>query len=156
VTDCLVVAIVGDSNYPCRSHEDGKHHFAVYWPACPAPFCRSQPGHRGLHDVPAGRAVILDLATVNLEARGCARCRRVLVDEDETGWYYQAPVTDPDVPGLTFMDRVHECDGQPHKVISRIELARLEQDDAYIAEHGNDDLETGHTRDPGGDEAAHG
>jgi hypothetical protein len=26
---------------------------------------------------------------------------------------------------------------------------------AYIAEHGSDDLETGHTRDPEGDEAAH-
>ena len=34
-------------------------------------------------------------------------------------------------------------------------LAAME-DAAYIAEHGNDDLETGHTRDPEGDEAAHG
>jgi hypothetical protein len=29
-------------------------------------------------------------------------------------------------------------------------------DDAYVREHGNDDLETGHLRDPKGDEAAHG
>jgi hypothetical protein len=28
-------------------------------------------------------------------------------------------------------------------------------DDAYVREHGNDDLETGHTRDPEGDEAVH-
>ena len=51
--------------------------------------------------------------------RACARCRRVLVDEDDAGWYYQVPVTYPEAPGLTFMDRVHECDGLPHEVISR-------------------------------------
>lgn len=28
-------------------------------------------------------------------------------------------------------------------------------DDAYIEAHGGEDLETGHTRDPAGDEAAH-
>ena len=33
---------------------------------------------------------------------------------------------------------------------------RSAPDDAYIAEHGSDDLETGHLRDPEGDEAAHG
>jgi len=48
----------------------------------------------------------------------CARCRHVLVDEDDEGWYYQVPVTLPDVPGLTFMDRVHQCEGKPHLVIS--------------------------------------
>lgn len=48
----------------------------------------------------------------------CARCRRVLVDQDDVGWYYQVPVTDPEIPGLTFMDRVHECDGKPHLVIA--------------------------------------
>src|SRR5581483_8743267 len=47
-------------------------------------------------------------------ARECARCERVLVDEDDQGWYYQMPVTLPDAPGLTFMDRVHECYGKPH------------------------------------------
>ena len=126
MTDCSIVAFVGDSKFPCRSHEDGKHHFALYWPACPPPFCLLQPGHRDLHDIPSGKAVTVDVATVNLAARGCARCRKVLVDQDELGWYYQAPVTDPDVPGLTFMDRVHDCDGEPHEVISRIDLARLE------------------------------
>jgi hypothetical protein len=40
----------------------------------------------------------------------------VLVDRDEQGWYYQAPVTDPRAPGLTFMDRVHECGGKPHSI----------------------------------------
>lgn len=30
------------------------------------------------------------------------------------------------------------------------------RDDTYIAEHGNDVLDTGHLRDPKGDEAAHG
>jgi hypothetical protein len=47
--------------------------------------------------------------------RTCARCGHVLVDEDEHGWYYQAPATDARI-GLTFMDRVHECDGKPHDV----------------------------------------
>jgi hypothetical protein len=52
------------------------------------------------------------------DIRACARCRHVLVDEDELGWYYQEPVTDSRAPGLTFMDRVHECrdHGQPHAV----------------------------------------
>jgi hypothetical protein len=49
----------------------------------------------------------------------CARCLRTLVDEDDVGWYYQTPVTDPEIPGLTFMDRVHECDGMPHDVVAR-------------------------------------
>jgi hypothetical protein len=31
----------------------------------------------------------------NAHTRGCARCQHVLVDEDELGWYYQVPVTDP-------------------------------------------------------------
>jgi hypothetical protein len=35
-------------------------------------------------------------------------------------------------------------------------LAERLADDAYVREHGNDDLETGHLRDPKGDEAAHG
>ena len=46
----------------------------------------------------------------------CLRCGRTLVDDDELGWYYQVPVTDAEMPGLTFMDRVHECDGQPHEL----------------------------------------
>ena len=46
----------------------------------------------------------------------CARCQHVLVDRDELGWYCQIPVTDPTMPGLTFMDRVHECDGKPHDI----------------------------------------
>ncbi len=46
----------------------------------------------------------------------CTNCGCVLVDEDEQGWYYQTPVTDPEIPGLVFMDRVHECDGKPHHV----------------------------------------
>lgn len=48
----------------------------------------------------------------------CARCRRVLVDEDELGWYCQVPVTSEEIPGLTFMGRMHECDGKPHLVIA--------------------------------------
>ena len=55
----------------------------------------------------------------------CQRCRKVLVEQDEIGWYYQQPVTDPAAPGLTFMDRVHECDGKPHAVRLRDELAVL-------------------------------
>lgn len=57
---CPVVAIVGVTVYPCRSHEGGQHHFAAHWPACPAPFCRLPPDHRGLHDVPAGHAEEVD------------------------------------------------------------------------------------------------
>lgn len=50
--------------------------------------------------------------------RLCARCRRVLVDEDGQGWYYQIAVTSEEIPGLVFMDRVHRCDGKPHLVIA--------------------------------------
>jgi hypothetical protein len=54
--------------------------------------------------------------------RTCTRCGHVLVDVDELGPYYQVPKTEnmgPLYPGgpdtvLTFMDRVHECDGQAH------------------------------------------
>lgn len=55
--------------------------------------------------------------------RTCARCGHILVDEDELGLYYQVPVTEElpaglQAPGLpttlTFMDRVHECNGRPH------------------------------------------
>jgi hypothetical protein len=46
----------------------------------------------------------------------CTDCGHVLVGQDEMGWYYQVPVTDPGMPGWVFMDRVHECDGTPHRV----------------------------------------
>lgn len=52
------------------------------------------------------------------DTRLCACCRHVLVDEDDQGWYYQTPVETPEVPGLIFMDRVHQCDGKPHLVIA--------------------------------------
>lgn len=123
MTDCPFAAVVGESVYPCRSDEGGRHHFAAHWPACPAPFCRLPAQHReGLHDIPGGRAEV-----VNTAARGCGRCHRVLVDDDGDGWYYQAPFTDPGFPGLTFMDRVRECDGRSHEVISRLELLALER-----------------------------
>lgn len=54
--DCTRTAIVGTDRYQCRSHEDGVHHFAMHWPACPAPFCKLPPDHRGLHDIPFGKA----------------------------------------------------------------------------------------------------
>jgi hypothetical protein len=57
---CTRVAIVGGIRYPCRSHEGDVHHFAAHWPACPAPFCRLEPGHRGLHDIPFGKAEYAD------------------------------------------------------------------------------------------------
>ena len=57
---CTCVAVVtGGHRYPCRSHEGGKHHFAAYWPACPAPFCRLEPGHCGLHDISSGEAKVV-------------------------------------------------------------------------------------------------
>lgn len=49
-----------------------------------------------------------------VEQRTCARCKHVLVDVDELGAYYQIPVTDSRMPGLTFMDRVHSCYGAAH------------------------------------------
>lgn len=55
----------------------------------------------------------------------CTRCGHILVDEDEQGWYYQTPMADPEAPGLTFMDRVHECDGKPHEVSLHAVLGRL-------------------------------
>lgn len=55
----------------------------------------------------------------------CTRCGHVLVDEDEAGWYYQQPVTRPEAAGLTFMDRVHECDGKPHEVSLQAVMERL-------------------------------
>jgi hypothetical protein len=55
---CLRAAVVVDGDrrvwYPCRSHADGKHHFAAHWPPCPAPWCRLPTGHRELHDIPSG------------------------------------------------------------------------------------------------------
>jgi hypothetical protein len=42
------------------------------------------------------------------------------VDEDDQGWYYQVPITLPEAPGLTFMDRVHECDGEPHVAVAAL------------------------------------
>lgn len=53
---CAHVAIVGTTRYLCWSHEGGVHHFAAHWPACPAPFCKLPPDHRGLHDIPFGKA----------------------------------------------------------------------------------------------------
>ena len=35
------------------------------------------------------------------------------------------------------------------------QLADRLEDAAYVREHGGDNLDTGHTRDPEGDEAAH-
>ncbi len=61
-------------------------------------------------------ARIAEHAAARHAVRRCARCGHVLVDEDDAGWYYQTPVTDPRMPGLTFMDRVHECGGQSHDV----------------------------------------
>jgi hypothetical protein len=70
------------------------------------------------------RAIFDAMSRLRREStRECARCRRVLVDEDDQGWYYQAPVADPEVRGLTFMDRVHECEGKPHEVVPRGTLA---------------------------------
>ena len=63
---CLHAAVVVDGDrrvwYPCRSHEDGKHHFAARWPACPAPWCRLPASHATegtMHDIPGGTAVLV-------------------------------------------------------------------------------------------------
>ena len=31
------------------------------------------------------------------------------------GWYYQIAVAYPELPGFTFMDRVHTCGGRLHE-----------------------------------------
>jgi hypothetical protein len=41
----------------------------------------------------------------------CVRCTKPIFEGD-TGWYSQQPFTDPAVPGLTFMDRVTECEDE--------------------------------------------
>jgi hypothetical protein len=58
---CTRVATVGGTNYVCRSHEGGVHHFATtLLDPCPAPFCRLPAGHRSLHDVPFGKPAYSD------------------------------------------------------------------------------------------------
>ena len=41
----------------------------------------------------------------------CVRCNQP-VFEDDQGLYSQFPVTSPEMPGFTFMDRAHGC-GEP-------------------------------------------
>jgi hypothetical protein len=61
--DCAVTAEVGGTGYQCREHRDDAGHayhvFAAHWPACPAPWCRLEPGHRDLHDIPFGTPEII-------------------------------------------------------------------------------------------------
>lgn len=49
----------------------------------------------------------------------CARCGHVLTDRDADGWYYQVLVSEAKMPGFTFADRVHQCDGRPHAACFR-------------------------------------
>ena len=42
----------------------------------------------------------------------CVRCDSP-VFEDDQGLYNQVPVTSPEMPGFTFMDRAHECGDPP-------------------------------------------
>lgn len=42
----------------------------------------------------------------------CVRCD-LPIFEDDQGLYNQFPVTFPEAPGLTFMDRAHECGESP-------------------------------------------
>ena len=66
--ECLFAAVVTDSNgnrvwYPCRSDEGGEHHFAAWWPACPAPWCRLPARHAldgTMHLIPGGRVEVHD------------------------------------------------------------------------------------------------
>ena len=106
---------------PPRTCPDGGtcHHWcAVLRPCfrvlCCGPLSGVFPGNVWPQDV---RQIALELDGKGPSTRKCARCGRTLVAEDEQGWYYQTPVSDPNTPGLTFMDRVHGCDGQSHDVI---------------------------------------
>ena len=58
---CTYVALLAGERFPCHSHEGGLHHFAAAIPdPCMAPFCRLPAGHRTLHDIPSGRAEIVE------------------------------------------------------------------------------------------------
>jgi hypothetical protein len=62
---CPVTATVGTTAYQCRDHSPAEgggtlHHFGAHWPACPAPWCLKEPGHRDLHDIPWGTPVLKD------------------------------------------------------------------------------------------------
>lgn len=58
---CDVTALLGGVTYTCRQHDDdGTHHFAKHWPACGAPWCLKEPGHRELHNIPWGTPVLKD------------------------------------------------------------------------------------------------
>jgi hypothetical protein len=73
--DCKRIALVGTDRYRCQAHEDGFHCYAAHWPACPAPFCKLPPGHRGLHDIPSGDVEYTDTEPVTpraVAARGSA------------------------------------------------------------------------------------
>jgi len=81
--DCTVTATVGGTVYPCRSHEDGKHHFAFRWPdKCGTPWCRLPDGHpAGVHDIPPGRPELRD-GEGRLLVRKAAAVARI---EDQEG-----------------------------------------------------------------------
>lgn len=57
--DCTAHALIGDSRYPCQSHEGGAHDFAMHWPACPGPWCKLPPDHRSLHAIPSGEVKVV-------------------------------------------------------------------------------------------------
>jgi|HubBroStandDraft_3_1064219.scaffolds.fasta_scaffold98306_3 hypothetical protein len=58
---CTLVAVIGESRYPCIRHEAGVHWFGAHGEhTCAAPFCRLPFGHDSLHDIPGGRPVVID------------------------------------------------------------------------------------------------
>lgn len=75
---CLWAAVIvfegSRTWYPCRSHENGSHHFAARWPdPCPAPWCRLPGSHYmegTMHDIPPGTVEIHDAAGVKEIRRG--------------------------------------------------------------------------------------
>lgn len=94
------------------------------------PLSGTYPGNRWPPDVTAAEreleAVLAD------DIRVCARCRKVLVGQDEAGWYYQQAVDDPQFPGVTFQDRVYVCHGHAHDPVAAARCARPGCDRAII------------------------
>jgi hypothetical protein len=105
--DCSVVAMVGDDRYPCRSHKGRVHHFAAHWPACPAGYCKLPPGHRGLHDIPSGRARIADEA--RLVCLSPEAAKTVAAEADKPEQNHRA-IAEGSVVLLTYSDKRYPLD----------------------------------------------
>jgi hypothetical protein len=80
----------------------------------------------------------------------------IAYDEPEVADGYVIP-GDPEALALLVELLADATPDQHRELAAAIRKAAADiTDDAYVREHGGDDLDTGHLRDPEGDEAAHG